>query len=103
MAPETKPKHTPGPWTADPEPGVGFLVNPIGAVVNDTYEEYRADAALIAAAPDLAEVARVTVANGECYARRDPEDYAEDCSSLRPDDPCLFCLAQRALQKAGVL
>lgn len=42
--------HTPGPWTA--ERNNGYYIN--GVIhVPDCYEEYRADAALIVAAPEL--------------------------------------------------
>jgi hypothetical protein len=50
--------HTPGPWTAEREVGVGIMIQPIGVAVGDHYEEYRADAALIAAAPDLLAASR---------------------------------------------
>jgi hypothetical protein len=51
------PKHTPGPWRNDPEIGVTF--GPDGTAIQTggggCGEEYRANAALIAAAPEMLE------------------------------------------------
>lgn len=62
----TRTQHTPGPWQAEPAPlgtGHSLVLNEAGQLVASCemrYEQGRADARLIAAAPDLlAELERV--------------------------------------------
>jgi hypothetical protein len=57
------PRHTPGPWRNDPEIGVTF--GPDGTAIQTggagCAEEFRANAVLIAAAPDMLEALKATV------------------------------------------
>jgi hypothetical protein len=94
--------HTPGPWAVvqkcddslcDIATEVGTLRQWNVASVNKLRDEYRANARLIAAAPDMKEALRVLVLDVECY-----------CADHVPVvAPCGACIAKTALEKAGVL
>ena len=115
-------KHTPGPWEAwnshnrvilkswrvgerNTTPGV---VRPIAVVSSDgrTGDEEFANAQLIAAAPELIEALRATVASLMNYIPREAGGYAEGCFKYACGGwdmwncSCSICRARRAIQKA---
>jgi hypothetical protein len=77
-------QHTPGPWHVGTRTGQRYVYGPLGeevagpSVFTSGHEETRANARLIASAPDLLAFAERVAALGRLsHANMKPEDYAE--------------------------
>jgi hypothetical protein len=79
---KNKPKHTPGPWNIGhyPECNTDQSYYDSAAAIEDN--EVRANAALIAAAPDMyREIEETIVAIRECFKHLDANEY-DDADSI---------------------
>lgn len=105
-------KHTPGPWILASNPKqilfkveghpYRLLAEAHHAVFNDgtgqgslTDEEVKANARLIAAAPDLLEALKAYADSDDCDA-----DGAPDANNSRHWETCRWCRAQATIAKA---
>ncbi len=103
-------KHTPGPWEVDLETGE---INAQGAVLGTIYgaddfpccdedidEEYKANARLIAATPDLLAACKTMV---KLWDAEHPDDpcacMPEALNELLPPLPCELCVVRAAIAK----
>lgn len=94
MTTTTKAAHTPGPWTYVRDCDY-WEIKPTQIGGKDNYEGNEDDYRLIAAAPDLLEIARVAV----------ELPHSADCS-FSPSDPvcdCHVAEARAAVAKATVI
>lgn len=110
-------KHTPGPWEAQDrveriavfgavDSGDAVEIASLDFDVEDNAETTEANAALIAAAPDLADLLNELLAAVEAEtSERDGRDFAglscANCVGAVPVPHSLGCRIESALRKAG--
>lgn len=100
-------KHTPGPWAVDDVYGLimanngAYEVAAVHAARNDG--EAKANARLIAAAPEMLEALNETLRHmdhsGDC-AKHDPDPTYDSDGHIRMGRmPCPVCMVERAVRK----